>query len=100
MGVAAAVGPHGEWSRSSGVAHSAHRLAQEVGGAPRRVGPALAPPTHQNVTVQTCGDLRPFRLVVDGWPSTEFALQADPVPSNVNSYIRTSPVPAATAKIG
>ena len=49
MGVAAAVGPHGEWSRSSGVAHSAHRLAQEVGGAPRRVGPALAQPCHQHV---------------------------------------------------
>ena len=39
------------------------------------------------VTVQTCGDLRAIRpMLVEGQPSTEFALQADPVPSNVNSY--------------
>ena len=43
MGVEAAVGPHGECSLGSGVAHPAHRLTQEVGGAPRRVGAAFPP---------------------------------------------------------
>ena len=38
------------------------------------------------VTVQTCGDLRAIRLLTEGQPSTEFALEADSVPSNVNSY--------------
>ena len=49
MGVAAAVGPHDEWSSDSGVAHPPHRLPQEVGRAPRRVGSALAQPRHQHV---------------------------------------------------
>ena len=48
--VEAAVGPQGEWSGGSGVAHSAHRLAQEVGGAPSRVGPALAQPGQQHLS--------------------------------------------------
>ena len=50
VGVEAAVGPQGEWSGGSGVAHSAHRLPQEVGGAPSRVGPALAQPGHQHLS--------------------------------------------------
>ena len=41
VGIEAAVGPHRERSRS-GVAHSRHRLPQEVGCAPGGVGPALA----------------------------------------------------------
>ena len=49
MIVEAAVGPHGERSGGSGVAHSAHRLPQEMSGAPRRVGTALAQPGHQHV---------------------------------------------------
>ena len=49
VGVEAAVGPHGERSGGSGVAHPPHRLPQEVGGAPRRVGSALAQPCHQHV---------------------------------------------------
>ena len=47
--VEAAVGPHGELTGGSGVAHAAHRLPQEVGGAPRRVGSALAQSGHQHV---------------------------------------------------
>ena len=47
--VEATVGPHGELTRGAGIAHAAHRLAQEMGGAPGRVGPALAQPTHQHV---------------------------------------------------
>ena len=49
VGVEAAVDPHGEWSGGTGVAHPSHHLSQEVGGAPSRVGPALAQPTHQHV---------------------------------------------------
>ena len=44
------------------------------------------------VTVQTCGDLRAFRPLAEGQPSTEFALQADPVPSNVNCYRFSCPL--------
>ena len=47
--VEAAVGPHGELTGGSGVAHAAQRLPQEVGGAPRRVGSALAQSGHQHV---------------------------------------------------
>ena len=50
VGVEAAVSPHGELTRGTGVAHAAHRLPQEVGGAPRRVGPSLAQPTHQHLS--------------------------------------------------
>ena len=50
MGVEAAVGPHGEWSAGPSVAHPAHRLPQEVAGAPSGVGAALAQPCHQHVT--------------------------------------------------
>ena len=49
VGVEAAVGPHGEWPRGPGVAHSAHRFAQEVSRAPGGVGPALPQPGHQHV---------------------------------------------------
>ena len=49
VGVEAAVGPHGELTRGSGVAHPAHRLPQEVGRAPGGVGPALAQSGHQHV---------------------------------------------------
>ena len=41
VGVAAAVGAHGELPAGPAVAHPAHRLPQEVGGAPRR-GPRAA----------------------------------------------------------
>ena len=34
----------------------------------------------ENVTVQTCGDLRAIRPLTEGQPSTEFALQADSSP--------------------
>ncbi len=47
--VEATVGPHGELTRGSGVAHAAHRLPQEVGGTPGRVGSALAQTDHQHV---------------------------------------------------
>ena len=50
MSVEAAVGPHRELSPSPGVAHSPHRLTQEVGGAAGGVGPALAQPGHQHVS--------------------------------------------------
>ena len=50
MGVEAPVGPHGELTRGAGVAHAAHRLAQEMGGAPGCVGPASAQPTHQHLS--------------------------------------------------
>ena len=49
--------------------------------------------TTQNVTVQTCGGLRAMRPLVEGQPSTEFPLQTAFVPSNVNSYPRTSRAP-------
>ena len=49
VGVEAAVGPHGELSPGPGVAHPPQRLPQEVGGAPGRVGLALAQPGHQHV---------------------------------------------------
>ena len=38
------------------------------------------------VTVQTCGDLRAFRPLAEGQPSTECPKQTVAVPSNVNSY--------------
>ena len=47
--VEAAVGPHGELTGGTGVAHPTHRLPQEVGGTPCRVGAALAQPCHQHV---------------------------------------------------
>ena len=50
VGVAAAVGPHGEWSSGPGVTHPPHRLPQEVGRAPRRVGPTLPQPGHQHLS--------------------------------------------------
>ena len=49
VGVEAAVGSQGELPRGPGVAHPAHRLAQEVGGAPSGVGAALPEPDHQHV---------------------------------------------------
>ena len=49
VGVEAAVGPHGEWSGGSGVAHSSHRLPQEVSRAASGVRPALAQSGHQHV---------------------------------------------------
>ena len=49
VGIEAAVGPHGEFPRGSGVAHAAHRLPQEVGGASRRVSSAPAQACHQHV---------------------------------------------------
>ena len=38
VGIEAAVGAHRELSCGSGMAHSPHRLTQEVGGAPNGVG--------------------------------------------------------------
>ena len=49
VGIEAAVGPHGELPPGPGMAHPAHRLMQEVGGAPGGVGPALAQAGHQHV---------------------------------------------------
>ncbi len=49
MSAAAAVGPHRELSPGASVAYPTHRLAQEVGGAPNGVGPALAQPGHQHI---------------------------------------------------
>ena len=49
MGVEAAVGPHRELAGGASVAHPPHRFTQEVGGAPSRVGLALAQPRHQHV---------------------------------------------------
>ena len=49
MSIEAAVGPHRELPTGPAVAHPAHRLTQEVGGAPNGVGPALAQPRHQHV---------------------------------------------------
>ena len=49
VGVEAAVGPHGERSGGSGIAHSADGFPQEVGGAPSGVGASLAQPCHQHV---------------------------------------------------
>ena len=49
MSVEAAVGPHRELSAGPGVAHPAHHLTQEVGGAPNGVGAALAQPGHQHI---------------------------------------------------
>ena len=49
MGVEAAVGPHCELSFGPGVSHPAQRLAEEVGGAPGRVGPALPQPGHEHL---------------------------------------------------
>ena len=50
---------------------------------PRRANDAGTAPL---VTVQTCGDLRTIRRVVEGQPSTESPPQTVPVSSNVNSY--------------
>ena len=50
VGVEAAVGPHGELSRGSGVAYPAQRLTQEVCGAPGGVGPPRSQPRHQHVS--------------------------------------------------
>ena len=49
VGIAAAVSPHRELSPGPAVAHPAHRLTQEVGGAPSSVGAALTQPCHQHV---------------------------------------------------
>ena len=48
--------------------------------------PIIERPCERAVTVQTCGGLRAIQPFTEGQPSTEFALQADSVPSNVNSY--------------
>ena len=50
MIVEAAVGPHGEFSGGSGIAHSAHPLPQEVSSAASRVGSTLAQAGHQHVS--------------------------------------------------
>ena len=50
VGIEAAVGAHRELSCGSGMAHSPHRLTQEVGGTPNGVGATLAQPGHQHVT--------------------------------------------------
>ena len=50
VGIEAAVGPRRERSRGTGVAHSRHRLPQEVGCAPGGVGSALAQSCHQHVS--------------------------------------------------
>ena len=49
MGVEAAVGPHRKLSLGPGVAHSAHRLPQEMTSAPAGVGLSLPQPGHQHV---------------------------------------------------
>ena len=49
VGIEAAVGPHRELSPGPGMAHSAHRLPQEVGGAASGVGAALPEPGHQHL---------------------------------------------------
>ena len=49
MGVEAAVGAHRELSSGPTVANPAHRLPQEVGGAPSGVGAAFTEPGHQHV---------------------------------------------------
>ena len=55
VGVEAAVGANGELTGGSGAAHAAHRLPQEMGGAPRGVCSALAPSCHQHIS-GACGD--------------------------------------------
>ena len=50
VGVEAAVGPHGERSCGSGVAHPAQRLTQEVRRAPGGVGTARSQPCQQHVS--------------------------------------------------
>ena len=50
VGIEAAVGPHRELSPGPSMAHPAHGLPQEVGGAPNGVGPALAQPRHQHLS--------------------------------------------------
>ena len=61
------------------------------------------------VTVQTCGDLRAFRPLAEGQPSTECPKQTVAVPSNVNSYstvcgpiwsTQAPPTPAALTRNG
>ncbi len=47
--VEAAVGAHGELTFTPGVAHTAHRLTQEVGCAPTSVGSTLAQSGHQHL---------------------------------------------------
>ena len=49
VSVETAVGPNGELPRGSGMAHSAHRLPQEMGGTPSGVGSALAQSGHEYV---------------------------------------------------
>jgi hypothetical protein len=55
VGIEAAVRPHGELPAGSRLANPPDRLAQEVGGAPDGVGPALAQTRHQHVA-RPCGD--------------------------------------------
>ena len=50
VGIEAAVGPHRELSPGPSMAHPAHGLPQEVGGAAGGVGPALAQPRHQHLS--------------------------------------------------
>ena len=49
VGVAAAVGAHGDLPAGPAVAHSPHGFPQEVGGAASGDGAALAQPRHQHV---------------------------------------------------
>ena len=79
MGVEAAVGPHGEWSGGSGMAHPAHRLPQEVGGASGRVGAALTQPRHQHVAgARGHGEDRVIASLA-GVPMVASSLLAQPV---------------------
>ena len=79
MGVEAAVGPHGEWSGGSGMAHPAHRLPQEVGGASGRVGAALTQPCHQHVAgARGHGEDRVIASLA-GVPMVASSLLAQPV---------------------
>ena len=55
VGVKAAVGPHGEWSGGSSMAHPTHRLPQKVSRAPSGVGSTLAQSCHQHIA-GTSGD--------------------------------------------
>ena len=52
----------------------------------QRAGAGASSRRTLTVTVQTCGDLRDIRPLVEGQPSTEFPLQTAFVPLNVNSY--------------
>ena len=69
VGVEAAVGPHRELTRGTSVAHPAHRLTQEVSGAPSGVGAALTQPRHQHVAGSgPCSPGPGQQRVIPSWP--------------------------------